>query len=75
MTKIFILAGTYANAKKWADAQQLDGNSWFSTLDLDELRVRDNFHVVVLETASELSPIYFERLFNLAHARGRINRQ
>ena len=72
---IYILAGNYASARKWATAQILSDNEWFSTLDLDELKNRDNFHVVVLETASELSPIFFERLFNLANARGRINRR
>jgi len=71
---IFILAGTYNHAKKWADAQQLSDSEWFSTLDLDELKSRQNFHVVIHESASELSPIYFERLFSLAHKRGRINR-
>ena len=72
---IFILAGTYNQAKKWAAAQLLADNEWFSTLDLDELRRASNFHVVIHESASELSPAYFERLFSLAHSRGRIDRQ
>jgi hypothetical protein len=71
---IFILAGTYSQAKKWAAAQQLSDDEWFCTLDLDELKGRENFHVVVLETASELTSIQFEKLFHLAHIRGRINR-
>lgn len=72
---IYILAGNYASALKWAAAQMLSDDEWFSSLDEADLKSRENFHVVVLETASELSPIFFERLFNLAHHRGRINRQ
>lgn len=72
---IYILAGSYAQAKKWAAAQQLADNEWFSTLDPDELKGKENFHVVVLDTASELPPIFFEKIFNLARLRGRMNRQ
>lgn len=71
---IYILAGNYSSAKKWATAQFMADSEWFCTLDLDELKSRQNFHVVVLETAAELPPIVFERLFNLGQLRGRINR-
>lgn len=72
---IFILAGNYASAKKWAIAQMLSDDEWFASLDEEDLKSRNNFHVVILDSAGELSPIFFERLFNLAHTRGRINRQ
>lgn len=72
---IYILAGTYKHAQKWAAAQQLLDSEWFYTLDLDELKGKENFHVVVLDTASELPPIFFEKVFNLARIRGRMNRQ
>lgn len=72
---ICIIAGTYSHAKKWAAAQMLTDDEWFSTLDLDDLRSRENFHVVVLDTASELSPSQFERVFHLAHIRGKMNRR
>jgi len=72
---IYILAGSYGQAKKWAAAQMLSDDEWFCTLDLDDLKSRENFHVVVLENASELPPIHFEKLFNLGQARGRINRK
>lgn len=72
---IYILAGSYNHAKKWASAQMLADDEWFCTLDLDDLKVKENFHVVVLETASELPPVVFERLFNLGQSRGRVNRQ
>lgn len=72
---ILILSGTYSQAKKWATAQMLTDGEWFCTLDSDDLRSRENFHVVVLESASELPPIVFERLFNLGQIRGRMNRK
>ena len=72
---ICIIAGTYAHAKKWATAQQLSDGEWFATLDIDELKSRENFHVVVLDTASELPPAFFEKVFHMAQVRGRINRQ
>lgn len=72
---IFILAGTYSHAKKWAESQQLADSEWFSTLDLDELKGHQNFHVVVHDSAAELSQPFFEKLFRTAQIRGRINRQ
>jgi hypothetical protein len=47
---------------------------WFCTLDLDELKQAYNFHVIIHESASELPPPFFEKVFSLAHMRGRINR-
>lgn len=72
---IFILAGSYGQAKKWAAAQQLGDNEWFSTLDLDDLKGYENFHVIVLDSASELPPAFFEKVYRLAQIRGRMNRQ
>ncbi len=72
---IFILAGTYASAKKWAEAQHLSRDEWFSTLDADELKRASNFHVIVLDSAADLSHGFFEKLYTIAHARGRIGRE
>ena len=71
---IYILAGSHGHAKKWAATQMLADDEWFSTLDVDELNGYQNFHVIVLDSAAELSPIFFEKIFNFAHLRGRINR-
>lgn len=71
---IFIIAGNYAAAKRWAEAQHLDEGEWFSTLDIDDLRTYKNFHVVVLESAAELNPSFFEKIFWMARLRGRIDR-
>jgi hypothetical protein len=71
---IFIISGNYAQAKKWANAQLLTDDEWFATLDLDELKSRQNFHVIVLESAAELPSPLFERVFRMAQIRGRMGR-
>jgi len=72
---IFVIAGSYGQAKKWAIAQSLTDKEWFCTLDLEELKNTSNFHVIILESAAELPPPFFEKLYTLAQMRGRINRQ
>lgn len=69
---IFIISGTYKDAKKWAVTQQLACDEWFATLDEDELLHRKDFHTIVLESAAELPSPLFERLFSLGQKRGRM---
>lgn len=72
---IFVIAGNYNLAKKWAVAQGLTDDEWFCTMDLEELRRESNFHVIILESAAELTPSFFEKLYTLAQMRGRIGRK
>lgn len=72
---ILIIAGSYNQAKKWAASQQLASDEWFSTLDEDEIKRASNFHVVILESAAELPPMFFERIYTVARTRGRIDRK
>jgi len=72
---IFIIAGSYKKAKQFAKTQMLTDDEWISTLDLDDLRQLSNFHVIVTDSASELNPSFFEKVFNLALIRGRIGRK
>lgn len=72
---IFLIAGNYDHARKWAEAHQLDSSEWVCTLDLDEIKKMSNFHVIILESASYLPSSFFEKLYNLAKFRGRINRR
>lgn len=73
---ICIIAGNYLEAKRWADGQLLDDSEWFYPREPDELLKKENFHVVVVGTAGQNVPSsYFERIFNLAKSRGRINRR
>lgn len=72
---ICIIAGNYHEAYTWASGQQLDNREWFYPADLDEIKQRTNFHVVVVGTAGQnVPPNYFEKIFHLARERGRIGR-
>ena len=71
---IFILAGSYKAAKMWAESQHLNDDEWFATLDVDDLKMAKNFHVIIHESAQHLSPGFFEKIYSLAHERGRIGR-
>lgn len=72
---ICIIAGNYSQAKKWAASQMLADNEWFYTLEREDILSRENFHIIVLESAAELHPAQFERIYSLAKIRGRINRK
>jgi len=72
---IFILAAAYVHAKRWATAQQLADDEWFCSLDVADINARENFHVIILESAADLPPRTFERIYTLAQMKGRINRQ
>jgi len=73
---ICIIAGNYDEARTWAYGQHLSYDEWFYPADLDELNSRENFHVVVVGTAGyNVSPGYFEKVYTLAHTRGRMNRK
>jgi len=73
---ICIIAGNYHEALTWARGQLLDKDEWFYPLDVDELRRRENFHVVVVGTAGMNVPAnYFEKVLSIAQERGRRNRK
>jgi hypothetical protein len=75
LTKICLISGNYLEAKRWAFEQQLDDGCWFYPTDIEELTKLSNFYVFVVGTAGEnVPPAYFERIFQLAKQRGRINR-
>ena len=72
---ICIIAGNYREAETWAGGQFLAKNEWFYPFDLEELKQKSDFHVVVIGTAGLNVPSsYFERFFSLAQQRGRIGR-
>jgi len=75
MTKLCLIAGSYLEAKTWARGQMLDDSSWFYPTDIEELKNRSNFHVIVIGSAGQNVPAsYFEKLYTLAQQRGRIGR-
>lgn len=72
---ICILAGAHSHAKKWAYAQQLSDDEWFCPLDETHIYGKENFHVIILDSAADIPSRTFERLYQLAQQRGRINRK
>lgn len=71
---IFLMAGNYNEAKKWAKAQGLDDKEWFYTLDVDDLNGYMNFHTIVTDSAGELNPHLFEKIYSYAKLRGKMGR-
>lgn len=72
---ICIIAGNYDEALTWASGQNLDKSEWFYPTDIDDLTHKVNFHVIVIGTAGQNVPVsYFNKIYNYAQQRGRINR-
>lgn len=75
MTKLCIIAGNYKEAEVFARGQNLSNDQWFYPIDEDDLKRRTNFHVLVIGTAGQnVPPSYFDKLYHLAQAQGRIGR-
>lgn len=73
---ICIIAGNYDEARRWARSQYLDDSEWFFPHDIDDLNSKQNFHVMVVGTAGQnVPPAYFEKVWQLARVRGRMNRK
>jgi hypothetical protein len=73
---ICILAGNYPEAVRWASANELDSNEWFYPMNVEDLYSKQNFHVIVVGSAGQnVPPQFFERVYQLAKQRGRLNRK
>lgn len=73
---ICIIAGNELEAYRYAQAQLLDKSEWFYPNDIDDIKSRSNFHVIVTGTAGlNVPPTYFERLLHLAKSRGKVGRE
>lgn len=63
-------------ARNWAYGQQLSYDEWFYPKNMEDLKSRSNFHVLVIGTAGLNTPsAFFESVYNLAQTRGKINRK
>ena len=70
-----LIAGNYGEASRWAYGQQLDSSEWFFPSGEEDLLRRRNFHVLVIGTAGiNVPPSYFDRVYELAKSRGKVNR-
>lgn len=75
MTRICIIAGNEHEAYNWAKAQGLDREQWFYPKDLNDLLFQSNFHTIVIGTAGQNVPAsFFEKVYQTALSRGKINR-
>lgn len=72
---ICIIAGNEREAWTWARGQLLSKEEWFYPHDVADLMSRENFHVLVVGSVHQMPSTYFERLLNLAKARGKLNRR
>lgn len=76
MTKICILAGNSEEAYRYSRLQNLDKEQWFYPKDVNDLLFRTNFHVIVVGSAGQNFPgSLFEKIYNLALERGKIDRR
>lgn len=70
---ICILAGNYDEAVRWASGQNLSKDEWFYPSDIEELKYKKDFHVMVVGTAGHNVPAaYFEKIYHIAKTRGRL---
>ena len=75
MTRICLIAGNFSEAKKFASSQNWSSQQWFYPMDERDLLANSNFHVLVVGTAGENVPAsWFNRFYNLALIRGRVDR-
>lgn len=75
MTQICIIAGNYKEALTFAKSQNIEANCWFYPEDEHSLLRKENFHVLVIGTAGENVPVnFFNKIYDLALKRGKINR-
>lgn len=74
MTKICIIASNSEEAWRWAKTQSLEKEQWFFPKDVNDLIFRSNFHVIVIGSSITTPSSIFEKVYNLALERGKINR-
>lgn len=75
MTRICLIAGNREEAYRYARSQNLEHDQWFYPNNVNELQFLSNFHVIVVGTAGYNFPnSIFEKIYQLALERGKINR-
>jgi hypothetical protein len=75
MTKICLIAGNEEEAYRFARNQNLSKEQYFYPHSVNDLLFKTNFHVLVVGTAGQNMPsLLFEKIYQLALERGRIDR-
>ena len=76
MTKICIIAGNEEEAYRFARNQNLSKDQYFYPHNVNDLLFRTNFHVIVVGSAGfNIPSSMFEKIYNLALERGKIDRR
>ena len=73
MTKICIFAPNEDDAHRWARSQNLEKEQYFYPHSIGEIKLKTNFHVIVIESGN-ISSSQFEQAYNIALERGKIGR-
>lgn len=73
MTKICVFAPSEDEANRWAKSQNLERSQYFYPHSTGEIKLKSNFHVIVIGTGN-ISSSDFESAYNLALERGRLGR-
>jgi hypothetical protein len=73
MTKICVFAPSEDEANRWAKSQNLDREQYFFPHSTGEIKLKSNFHVIVIGVGN-LSSTEFEKAYNLALERGKLGR-
>ena len=68
---ICIIADSFLEAKRYAESHLLEPEEWFFGADVDDIKRRNNFHVLVAGIV-KMHPSYFEKVFSLAKMRGQM---
>ena len=74
MTKICVFAKNETEAKLWAKSQSLSDEQFFYPRSVSDLMFKSNFHVIVIGVSDLEGSFDFEKCYNLALERGKINR-
>lgn len=73
MTKICLFAPSEEEAHRYARSQNLERNQYFYPHSIGEIKLKQNFHVIVIGTGN-ISSSDFEEAYNIALERGKIGR-
>lgn len=74
MTRLCVFAKNETEANKWAKSQNLSNEQYFYPRSISDLMFKSNFHVIVIGVSDLEGSFDFEKTYNLALERGKINR-
>ena len=70
-----IIATSQSRAHNWADNQGLERDEWFCPQHIDDLKSRQDYHTIVIDSFPDYRLGWFETIYHIAKQNGRINRK